>query len=264
MGNSAAVDVKKSKMEIYRALKSEIVQIQLKLEQEGKKESLSEEEFSQLAGEELASSLGVSEDLIRAITTSASPTKSSSHKSPSHFEAIKEPSPAVEASGLPAEAPTTAAPPAPEELVNLASPPRSITPAPLQSVDAERVMKLLRQATASRFHHFVVGGDGSEASGVAFDTALALRKAKGKFYVLHVEDTGKNEYLPGNMKWDAIREDAEVRLATKVPKEYFSMERIVKDPGESTRVRGGRGEGEGGRVQGRTRGIGREERTETN
>ncbi|GMH52588.1 hypothetical protein TrRE_jg5545, partial [Triparma retinervis] len=49
MGNAAGtVDAKASKMEIYRALKSEIGQIQNRLEAEGKKESLSEEEFSQL------------------------------------------------------------------------------------------------------------------------------------------------------------------------------------------------------------------------
>ena len=122
-------------------------------------------------------------------------------------------------------------------MISLASPPRSSTPVSLQKVDTAKVMRLLRQTTASRFHHFVVGGDGSNASKAAFGTALALRKASGKFYVLHVEDTEKNKYLPNSMKWQAIREEAEVALAAKVPKDLYSMESIVKNPEESTKVR---------------------------
>ena len=119
MGNAAGtVDAKASKMEIYRALKSEIGQIQNRLEAEGKKESLSEEEFSQLAGEELATSLGVSEELIQAIAHSAgSPSKSKGQGSAAvQFTAIssavEQPKPDDEATPpVPATPASTPAPP---------------------------------------------------------------------------------------------------------------------------------------------------------
>lgn len=193
--------------------------------------------------------LGVSEDLIKAIAFSQSPVKKSKvsedafqpvkDDAPTSPDAPEAPEPVTPVASEPLAA-AISAPPSDSgssELINLSAPPRSETPKQLQVVDTQRVMKLLRQATNSRFHHFVVGADGSKASKVAFNTALTLRKAKGKFYVLHIEDTSKNSYLPSDMKWPAIREEAEVSLATSVPMSFYSMESIVKDPGESTKAK---------------------------
>ena len=59
---------------------------------------------------------------------------------------------------------------------------------------------------------------------------------QGKFYLLHIEDLAKNEYLPTKLKWEAIRESAESYLAAYIPKQYYTMESVVKNPAESTKT----------------------------
>ena len=62
-----------------------------------------------------------------------------------------------------------------------------------------------------------------------------MRKAKGKIYVLHIEDEAKNSYLSPSMKWDGIRSKADSILCASIPPSCFSLSTIVKAPEETTK-----------------------------
>ncbi|GMH81388.1 hypothetical protein TrVE_jg8743 [Triparma verrucosa] len=238
MGNAALVQdgsaakYKESKMALYKDVKTKLKEVQERLEKE--QPGLGPEEFDVICSEELANELGVSEDLVKAIAYSATPKKQSR---PAEFPKEGEEVP-VEGEDKEVSAIATV-PPAPLEpaptLVDISSPGpvRSKTPEP--EPDAELCAKLIKASSETRFHHFIVGMDGSAASMVAFKTALALRKAKGKFYALHVEDKGKNEYLPSNMKWGGIKDAIEPSLTGSIPPTLYSMECIQKSPSDTTK-----------------------------
>ena len=94
---------------------------------------------------------------------------------------------------------------------------------------------LIKSLTQEVYHHFVVGMDGSAASQIPFQTALAMRKAKGKLYVLHIEDINKNKYLSNTEKWSSISETCESYLAPMIPRHCYSLNAIMKSPNESTK-----------------------------
>eukprot|EP00518_Triparma_eleuthera_P019088 CAMPEP_0197545920 /NCGR_PEP_ID=MMETSP1320-20131121/763_1 /TAXON_ID=91990 /ORGANISM="Bolidomonas sp., Strain RCC2347" /LENGTH=321 /DNA_ID=CAMNT_0043105463 /DNA_START=195 /DNA_END=1156 /DNA_ORIENTATION=- len=249
MGNAVGVNVdsaekyKAEKLDIYRKIKSGLAEVHAKLDKE--QPDLSPLEFDQLCSEELAESLGVSEDLVKAIAFSKSPAKEA--KAPT-----LDPPPT---SDPPATDPPATDPPVSDPPVDRASPPLVSAPtlvdisspgpsppkdltssAPDLGASVARVSKLLKTSSDSRFHHFLVGTDGSDASFVAFEVGLSLRKAKGKFYALHIEDKAKNEYLPSKMKWAGILEAMEPRLAGSIPPQLYNLECIQKSPSQSTKT----------------------------
>ena len=147
---------------------------------------LSTEEFDKICSEELAGKLGVSEDLVKAIAFSKSPEKQARAPTmPVSSSTPSAPSQPLEGRVSP---PFVTAP----TLVDISSPPpvaKKSAPADEEEGPpaADRVARLLKTSSESRFHHFLVGVDGSDASMVGFGAALALRKAKGKLYALHIE-----------------------------------------------------------------------------
>ena len=147
--------------------------------------------FKQLSG-----ALGITEELVNAIGGVQTPKKSEQAKSPlSSPEIVQE---------------------VIDDLVDISAKTNpdvaSISPEdPEPTPDPSRCSKLIRDSSNARFHHYLVGMDGSDASLVAFKTALSLRKAKGKFYALHVEDKSKG-YLPPKMKWEGIKAAIESTL----------------------------------------------------
>ncbi len=233
---------------LYRQLKEEFQKISKKQESDPAILVLSEVEKEKIAVEELAEGLGASEELISSIIVSHTPKKMKSPASPlpSVVTAGTESMKAVQASTEQPEVSENfrVISPSLDTMIDLQSPisqkrsPNIIVTAEPVGVEVEtkKVATLVKSLTAERYHHFVVGLDGSAASKIAMDTALSLRKVKGKFYGLHIENLEKSKDLPAAMKWSAISEDAETKLVSSIPKSHYSLQAVVKNPGDSTKA----------------------------
>ena len=205
-----------NKVELYRLIKQEFQKIEDK-----KKTDPKMSDFG--AAEEVATNLGLSEDLILAIFSPKSHPKISTVAIAATKAVVVERKSPIFMDGADA----------PPRSPRLASPVAALPIAPLPL--SEEAREKLKRIANCRFQNFLVGADGSANAKVAFETALALRKTKGKFFLLHIEDLSKT-YLPRAEKWEGICEAAEVQLVTRVPPSLYVLENIVKREDESTKT----------------------------
>jgi len=200
MGAGVSADNPKGgKVQLYRALKEEFT-------------NLAEVGDEDAAAAELAERLGCSEELLFGIFRSASPAK------------LKQPPQAAAAAAqeLESESETTPKSPSP-----------AVTTTTTTSL-ASQSKKIVKSLAHSSYPNFICGLDGSAASMLCFETAMKLRKTKGRLVGFNIEDATKVD-LPAKFKWGAISSSVEVTLATSIPPELYRLESVLKVESDTTK-----------------------------